>query len=164
MDDNRLYQRIDDIFQKFQKEMVEAFARIDSCFAEIKYEVQCEQQQVAPSSLPPPIKANPSAIVLFSHGQQLLASAPLILGADPDITRPMDYHNVSPQATIPCHHNLAPQIMGYPNTKPVITPNEEALRRRSTYSRTLLRTTKEEEDILFSLFGLRKGKRHFLES
>jgi hypothetical protein len=59
MDDNRLYQRIDDIFQKFQKEMVEAFARIDSCFAEIKYEVQCEQQQVAPSSLPPPTTATP---------------------------------------------------------------------------------------------------------
>jgi len=59
MDDNRLYQRIDDIFQKFQKEMVEAFARINSCFAEIKYEVQREVQQVAPSSLPPPTAANP---------------------------------------------------------------------------------------------------------
>jgi hypothetical protein len=59
MDDNRLYQRIGDIFQEFQKEMVEALARIDSYFAKIKYEVQCEQQQVAPSSLPPPTAATP---------------------------------------------------------------------------------------------------------
>lgn len=59
MDNNRLYQCIDDIFQEFQKEMVEAFARINSCFAEIKYEAQREQQQVAPSSLPPPTAATP---------------------------------------------------------------------------------------------------------
>jgi len=66
-----------------------------------------------------------------------------------------------PQRKPPRHHNLVPRIIGYPNTKPIVTSNEEASRRRSTYSRTLFRTTKEEKEVLFSLFGLRKGKRHF---
>jgi hypothetical protein len=68
----------------------------------------------------------------------------------------MGSHNASPQATTPCHHNLVPRIIEYTNAKPIVTPNEEASRRRPAYARTLFRTTKEEEDILSSLFVLRK--------
>jgi hypothetical protein len=54
MDDHRLYQCVDDLVQEFQKKLNEAFARVESCFAEYKYEVQCERKQIAPSSLQPP--------------------------------------------------------------------------------------------------------------
>jgi hypothetical protein len=55
MDDHRLHQRVHDILQKFQKKKLdEAFARVESCFAEYKYEFQCDQKQLALYSLQPP--------------------------------------------------------------------------------------------------------------
>jgi hypothetical protein len=53
MDDHRLHQLVHDILQKFQKKLNEAFARVESCFAEYKYEFQCEQKQLALYSLQP---------------------------------------------------------------------------------------------------------------
>jgi hypothetical protein len=54
IDDHRLYQRIDDLEQEFQKKLNEAFSRVESCFTGYKYEVQRERQKIALSSLQPP--------------------------------------------------------------------------------------------------------------
>jgi hypothetical protein len=53
MDDHRLYQRVKNIKQIMQK-LDKSFARIESCFAEYKYEVKRERQQIASYSLEPP--------------------------------------------------------------------------------------------------------------
>jgi hypothetical protein len=52
--------------------MVEAFARIESCFTKNKYEVKCEQQQIALYSLQPPqISFHPTTASKFRHQKSI---------------------------------------------------------------------------------------------
>jgi hypothetical protein len=54
-------------------------------------------------------------------------------------------------------------VAAYPtSTRPISTLNEYASQRRTAYSSSLFKTIKEEEEVLYSLFGLGNRKRKII--